>query len=570
MTFTMPHARRSRTLPAAAVAAAALLAAGCANPLAPDPSDHPRLTPEATLRVIERFNAERYATPVEPTPAGPQAPLDPPPPPPAPPSRFATAQRVALSIEEARAAALRHNLDLRVALVNPLIAAQDLREEEARFEAVFRPRLSAVKTDNPTLNTTESNQQEFIAGGAAVSIPLRTGGRVEVDFQQSRSETDNPFVTLPTAYDNDLVFSISHPLLRGAGRRANTAFIRIAAIEEDIAEAQTKLEIIRQLAAVDRSYWRLFAARAELEVRQQQYELAAEQLARAQRRFAAGDVPEVEVLRAQSGLAERLEAIIIAENAVLRQQRELKRIINIPELDVGSTAMIETSTPPDPVRFEFDPEALTAAALAPGGRMEMLELELRLAQDAINIDFNRNQALPLLNLDYTYRISGLGATLRDSVDVLTQNDFESWTLGLVAEIPIGNEAAKARVQRAILQRLQRLSTRDARAQAIRQEVLDAIDQVEAAWQRILAARQAVIAATRTLQAEQRQNDVGLRTSTDVLDAAARLAEAQSAEIRGLADYQIALVDLAFATGTLLGAARVDWVPAVDEDAGAGY
>jgi hypothetical protein len=40
------------------------------------------------------------------------------------------------------------------------------------------------------------------------------------------------------------------------------------------------------------------------------------------------------------------------------------------------------------------------------------------------------------------------------------------------------------------------------------------------------------------------------------------AEAQSAEILALTEYQIAQVDLAFATGTLLGAAKVRWDPIV--------
>ncbi|XOV77099.1 MAG: TolC family protein [Phycisphaerales bacterium] len=87
-----------------------------------------------------------------------------------------------------------------------------------------------------------------------------------------------------------------------------------------------------------------------------------------------------------------------------------------------------------------------------------------------------------------------------------------------------------------------------------------MDQLEASWQRILAARQRVLLAARTLQAERNQFDVGLRTSTDVLDAATNLADAQSAEVRALADYQIAQTDLAFATGTLLGATKVQWSP----------
>ena len=82
----------------------------------------------------------------------------------------------------------------------------------------------------------------------------------------------------------------------------------------------------------------------------------------------------------------------------------------------------------------------------------------------------------------------------------------------------------------------------------------------ASWQRILAARQRVLLAARTLEAERNQFNVGLRTSTDVLDASTNLADAQSSEVRALADYQIAQTDLAFATGTLLGATKVQWAP----------
>ena len=94
------------------------------------------------------------------------------------------------------------------------------------------------------------------------------------------------------------------------------------------------------------------------------------------------------------------------------------------------------------------------------------------------------------------------------------------------------------------------------------EVLNAIDQAEANWQRILAARQNSILNGRLYEAERRQFELGMRTSTEVLDAQANFANAQSAEINALAEYQIALVDLAYATGTILGSARIQWEPIV--------
>ncbi|MDH7599289.1 MAG: TolC family protein [Sedimentisphaerales bacterium] len=56
------------------------------------------------------------------------------------------------------------------------------------------------------------------------------------------------------------------------------------------------------------------------------------------------------------------------------------------------------------------------------------------------------------------------------------------------------------------------------------------------------------------------NELVSMASIHVLDAQARLADAQSAEIAALADYQISLVDLAYATGTLIGASNVEWQP----------
>ena len=108
----------------------------------------------------------------------------------------------------------------------------------------------------------------------------------------------------------------------------------------------------------------------------------------------------------------------------------------------------------------------------------------------------------------------------------------------------------------------RLATRENRKAIIELEVLNAVDQLEANWQRILASRQSVILDERLFEAEKRQFQLGMGTSTDVLEAQTKFADAQSAEIRALAEYQIALVDLSYATGTLLGAAKVQWEPMV--------
>ena len=112
------------------------------------------------------------------------------------------------------------------------------------------------------------------------------------------------------------------------------------------------------------------------------------------------------------------------------------------------------------------------------------------------------------------------------------------------------------------ERTQRLASQDNKKAQIEYEVLTQIDQLEANWQRIMASRQTTILKDQQYQAEKRQFELGLVTSTEVLEAQTDLADAQRIEILALTDYQIALVNLAYVTGTLLGASKVQWEPFV--------
>jgi outer membrane protein TolC len=148
--------------------------------------------------------------------------------------------------------------------------------------------------------------------------------------------------------------------------------------------------------------------------------------------------------------------------------------------------------------------------------------------------------------------------------MMDDRNFTDRIAGLRVVVPLGNEAAKSRLLQAFYQRRQRLVSKENRRTLIEKEVLAAVDQLEANWQSILASRQNAILAGRLYEAEKRQFELGLRTSTDVLDAQAKFANAQSAEVKSLAEYQIAQVDLAYATGMLLGAAKVRWEPIVPD------
>jgi outer membrane protein TolC len=402
---------------------------------------------------------------------------------------------------------------------------------------------------------------DYTYADLGVRVPLRTGGTVTFNMIDTRSKMDTEIYSIfNPSYSSDFSASISQPLLRNAGKRVNTYAIRIAEYDEQITDARTKLEVIRIIADVDRVYWRLYAARRALELRKKQYDLSEALYEQAGRFVAAGDKPQIEITRTEAGVAQQLEAIIQAENAVRDRERDLKRALNKAGLGMQTETVLIPATEPDPVHYELEKGNLLKVAMS--NRMEMLELELQIAKDFATIDYMRNQMLPLVTMDYRYNVNGLGGTREDSFDLLFEKRFEDHQVGLQLLVPLGNEAAKSHLREALYQRMQRLASRDSREALIELEVLNAIDKLEANWQRILASRQRTILDSRLFDAEKRQFELGLGTSTDVLDAQTTYADAYRAEILALVEYQIALVDLAYATGTLLGAAKVRWEPVV--------
>jgi outer membrane protein TolC len=465
---------------------------------------------------------------------------------------------ISLTIEECRQLALANNLDLKVELFNPTISNEAINQERARFESLFTASTNYAITDQATASRLESAQSKGLSTNVGVTVPLRTGGTLQFNLPLNRFETNNAFSTLNPAYSSDFNASISQPLLRNAGLDVNAHGIRIATYNYQATQARTKLQVISVLADVDRIYWRLYAARQELNVRKKEYDLAVAQLERARRQAKAGMLAEVDVVRAESGVADKIEGIITSETALRDRQRELKQIINRPDLGLSTPTIVIPTSAPNALHYPLDAPRLIRQAR--DQRMELLETEIQIAAETDNVAFARNQLLPVVNLEYQYNVSGLGKTLPDAFSTLRSTRFQGHTIGLTIEVPIGNEAARSQLRRALATRLQTIATKDQRTLLIEREILHAADQLEANWQQILAAQRRVILAARVVDVETRQFEQQLRTSTDVLDAQTRLANAQSAEIAAITDYQIAQIDIAFATGTLLGRSGVAWQP----------
>jgi len=453
-------------------------------------------------------------------------------------------REIKFTLDEVRAAALANNLDLKVEMIDPAIARENLDIERARYESTFFGSARYGKSDRTVGGEVSSQRYE-----AGVTTPLQTGGEITASM---------PVAESGGVSEAAASVSVVQSLLRGAGTRVNLYAIQLAAYAKDRVDASTKLRAIYILSDADIAYWSLYTARKQLDVSREQYKLAQDQLENARHKVEAGSAAKIEIIRAESGLASRLDTMISSETAVRNRERDLKRIMNRTDLPLNEQIDMIPMTDPEPKGMELDSEALVAAAMK--NRMEMAVLESQLASNDIGVAVAKNNLLPTLDADYTFEAGGAGSTKSRAVRNVFDDPLADHSVGVSATIPLGNRAAEARLRQAHLAKVQTRLSRDVLEKDIRQEVYTAVDGLEQNWRRILAAEQGVGRAFRSYKVEQSQFQLGQRTSTEVLDAASSLAEAQVRKIDAYADYEIAQVVLARATGTLLGYGQIRLEP----------
>jgi outer membrane protein TolC len=482
-----------------------------------------------------------------------------------------------VTISDIRSTALANNIGLKVYQLDPIIAATMQREERAKFDNIIfaninysqkdKPSssLGAVKfsSNNPDLNSEElklsslESEGSKLQGEIGLLIPLRTGAKVKVSTPFERSESDYSTAKFNSKeYASALKFSITQPLLRNAGIDVNEASIRIADIEHQAVDAKTKLQAIKILSTVEKAYWALNRSWDELEVRQRQHEYATQNLDMVRKRVKEGLSAAIEVNRAEIGVADRMEALIIANTKLKMADRLLKFYLNETNNAFSSDVYYITSSKAQLNYFDLNRTKMVEKALS--NRLELMELELKLSADLNKINYLENQLLPIFNLEYQYgALSDVRNNFGQSYSSMRDGQLNEWSVGFNVELPISNEARKAQLERATLTRQQRLANQTLQALTIKKEILDTADEIDQNWQRIIAARQQVVIAGVNYEAELKQFKEGLRTMTEVIESLTRLGDAQIKEINALNDYQASKIDLAYATGTILGYSNIE-------------
>jgi len=190
-------------------------------------------------------------------------------------------------------------------------------------------------------------------------------------------------------------------------------------------------------------------------------------------------------------------------------------------------------------------------------RPDLLQAKATVEKQHITIKYNYNQLFPEVDITGSYGRNATDLTLGQNLTTIRQGNFPYFSYGLSLSFPLGNSSArynyrsaKASLEQLLLQ-----------LKKVEATVVLAIDNdvktVRADLLKIDSTRQARQYAEDALQAEQTKLEHGKSTSFVVLQLQNNLTAARSAEIRALADYNIALEQLAFDDGTTLERNRIE-------------
>jgi outer membrane protein TolC len=456
------------------------------------------------------------------------------------------AQAQIYDLRGAERVALERNLDLRAIGYSLRASESRLRGGYGLYDPVAEVRFAEGEArDRSNLyfladqTTVKERYRQF---DLSLSQKLPTGADLVASWTNGRQDSTPPTAINP-AYQSELRFSLTQPLLRGFGSTVTEQVILFAAKDRDVALEDLREQAFALLAQVRDGYFEVLSLRDNLVYRETSVDLAEKVFSENRARVDAGVMAPVEILEAEVGLSQRQRELLDARRAYEDALDNLALLLNSGEAIEVSAAILDQ--PP----LETDEERGLASALIlrPDLLRRMREIE-RLDLEA---RINRNALLPTLDLDASYSHKGLAGNYNDNLSDLGTDELRNWQLGLTLSYPLGNRSARNDYRRSqqLIQgsRAQLEGLRD----QIRNEIRAAIRLVEVSRKKIEVSGRGHALAEEKLRTLFKRREVGLATTRQVLEGEEDLALARTDQIASLADYNRAVTAYLRVTGLLL-------------------
>jgi outer membrane protein TolC len=457
--------------------------------------------------------------------------------------------QIHLTLEEVLRRTLENSYAIQIISYNPAIETTRVVEAEAAFDAVFFTNIIKNKIDRPSGNELVSTNLDLFTSDYGIRKLLPTGMTTSMAYSLNRTKSAISFQQINPEYTSNFIFEMRQPLLRGFGIDYNRSIILLTQNDRRIGDHAFRRQIRDTLRQVEEFYWRLVQARRDIVITARllgEYETIYDYLD-ARKEF---DITPVQLAATRANLEQSKFEFIRRKAAVFDAEDQLTAAMNWDKVNLADDLEIIPDDSPKMARIVVDRLAEVQTAL--DYRPEIKEQELRVANAQIAVGRAKNEELPRFDLTFRQTYDGLAGNADKSFDELTRANYIEYFIGVEFEVPIGNRGPRAAHKRSRLQHAQQVA---ALKQVFEEVILDvnvATRALTTSYDQILPSFEAAEAREREVSlAVARAERKDYNTLSNELGARQSLANARRAMIISMVDYNIAIIDLERAKGTLL-------------------
>jgi HAE1 family hydrophobic/amphiphilic exporter-1 len=376
--------------------------------------------------------------------------------------------------------------------------------------------------------------------------------------------------------------------------------IEVAKKNLSLTDAQFRQRAIEVITSVQRSYWDLVFALRNLQIQRDSLTDARTQLAHNRRMVAEGSLAPIDVVAAETQVANFEQAEFSALEDVTRAENNLKNMIaENQKAKLWDVSIIPTDQADLTLPQISLPDAMIAAKQ---NRQELRQSDLAREINLLDQKLYRDQTKPEINLVGSYGVVGNAGTqttttnplsastdqLRARVNQLSvlsglpalttppastidpnliggypqsllnlgSNQFNNFRVGVAISLPLHNRTAEGQLGHSLVEGKRITTQREQLEQLIQVEVRNALQSLKTAEARLRSAAVARSTAEQQYESEKRKLDVGQSTVFLVLERQTALSTARGNELRAQTDLNKSIAELQRATGNSLSANEV--------------
>ena len=459
--------------------------------------------------------------------------------------------------------ALEHAPQVQVLQADPEVQYAIAHREEAAFDwrTFLNAKYDGLNDPVGNILTTGNGDNRFVDNklftDGGFKRRTETGGEFRIAQSVGHQYNNSRFLLPNPQATTRLELSFRQPLLSKGGTVYNQSQIVLANIEANATSDESLLELQNHLYKVAEVYWSLYRARAEFFQRQKLLSSAQQVLQTLDARNQVDTIPR-QILRARAAVARAESRMQRAVTDIRNAESRLRLLVNDP-------SMLNSGP------LEFTPSESPSAIPSPTGLKESLETALvnrpdisrairEMRASSVQIGVSKSELLPRLDFLVTSYVAGLQdrAQIADSLANQFSVARPGYTAGIEFEVPLGNRAAKAKMEQRQWELKRAISVFRVTVETSLTEVEIANREVDTAYREMLGRYQAMIAEQNEVAYLQDRFNVlpKIEDSTmllleDLLNGFERLADEESAFAQSQASYALSIIQLRRSTGTLM-------------------